>query len=136
MHPARWCWVTTFFGHDLHKLRMEADTQQSSATELACHVQDPERYGVVTLDAAGQVSRIEEKPAVSKSRHSVTGLYFYDNQIVCVAKTIKSSARGELEITVEACLAWNDPGIGIQWLSRVPPIFPVKDRQSRRLKLT
>jgi glucose-1-phosphate thymidylyltransferase len=88
-----------FFGHDFAKLLSDADTQTSGATVFAYHVQDPERYGVVTFDAAGRASSIEEKPAHPKSNFAVTGLYFYDNDVVKIAKTVQPSARGELEIT-------------------------------------
>lgn len=88
-----------YYGHDFHGLLGAADAKVSGATVFAYHVNDPERYGVVAFDAQNRVSSIEEKPQIPKSNYAVTGLYFYDQQVVDIAKAVKPSARGELEIT-------------------------------------
>jgi glucose-1-phosphate thymidylyltransferase len=117
-----------FFGHDL-SLRLEraaartAGAALSGATIFACVVQDPQRYGIVELDAQRRALSLEEKPAQPKSRYAVTGLYFYDERIVDIAKSIRPSARGELEITdvnnrylAEGCLNVELLGRGDAWL--------------------
>ena len=88
-----------FYGHDFHQLLGNAMARTDGATVFAYHVNDPERYGVAEFDASGKVLSLEEKPAQAKSRYAVTGLYFYDQQVVELAKNLKPSKRGELEIT-------------------------------------
>lgn len=88
-----------FYGHDFHMLLGSAMQRTNGASVFAYHVNDPERYGVVDFDANGKAMSLEEKPAKPKSNYSVTGLYFYDNQVIDFAKNLKPSPRGELEIT-------------------------------------
>jgi glucose-1-phosphate thymidylyltransferase len=88
-----------FYGHDLYMQLRRATAKREGATIFAYHVQDPERYGVVAFDSHDRVTSLEEKPAKPKSNYAVTGLYFYDNQVVDIAASLKPSARGELEIT-------------------------------------
>ncbi len=88
-----------FYGHDLYALLEQAMVRTQGATVFAYHVQDPARYGVIAFDAQSRATSLEEKPVNPKSNYAVTGLYFYDNQAVDIACSLKPSARGELEIT-------------------------------------
>ena len=88
-----------FYGHDFNELLFNAMNRDDSATVFAYHVNDPERYGVAEFNKNNKVLSLEEKPKNPKSKYAVTGLYFYDNNVVSMAKSLKPSARGELEIT-------------------------------------
>ncbi len=112
-----------FFGHDFVKAMQHASARTEGATVFAYAVNDPERYGVVAFDADRKVTSLEEKPLKPKSRYAVTGIYFYDAQIVSVAEQMKPSARGELEITDVNCwylerglLCTELLGRGMAWL--------------------
>ena len=112
-----------FYGHDLHVQLARANAHLAGATVFAYAVADPERYGVAEFDASGRVVSLEEKPRQPKSRYAVTGLYFYDNRVVDIARDLRPSARGELEITDvnRRYLEWDElrcevMGRGMAWL--------------------
>ena len=104
-----------FYGHEIANDLQAANARSQGATVFAYRVHDPERYGVVEFDQSGRAVSLEEKPARPKSHHAVTGLYFYDNRVVEVARNMKPSARGELEITDvnRQYLAWGELGVSI-----------------------
>jgi glucose-1-phosphate thymidylyltransferase len=112
-----------FFGHGLPDLLARAATNQQGATVFAYHVRDPERYGVVTFDEKDRPVSIEEKPTSPSSNWAITGLYFFDNDVVRYASEVRPSARGELEITdLQSCylaagtLRVERMGRGFAWL--------------------
>lgn len=112
-----------FYGHHFDELLSNATAREEGASVFAYHVYDPERYGVVEFDANGKAVSLEEKPKQPKSNYAVTGLYFYDNDVVEIAKSLKPSARGELEITDVNCrymeagkLSVEIMGRGYAWL--------------------
>jgi glucose-1-phosphate thymidylyltransferase len=107
-----------FYGHGLtEKLKMAA-ARTKGATVFGYHVRDPERYGIVAFDAEGRANSIEEKPKVPKSTWAVTGLYFYDNDVVDIAASLKPSARGELEITDVNRVYLERGGLNVERLGR------------------
>ena len=107
-----------YYGHDLADMMQEADNNKEGATVFAYPVSDPERYGVVAFDENGKALSIEEKPLKPKSRYAITGLYFYDNQVVEIARTLKPSARGELEITDVNQVYLNSSKLNVQVMGR------------------
>lgn len=138
-----------FYGHDLSKLVKNATQKSSGATVFAYYVSDPQRYGIVEFNEAKEAINLEEKPAQPKSNYAVTGLYFYDNKVVEYAKSIKPSARGELEITdlnklymdnkslrVELLgrgYAWLDTGTHESLLQAASFVETVQDRQGLKI---
>ncbi len=107
-----------FYGHDLTTQLQTASQQESGATVFAYHVHDPERYGVVAFDKNGVATSLEEKPANPQSNYAVTGLYFYDNQVVDMAANLKPSPRGELEITDINKLYLNKQELSVEIMGR------------------
>lgn len=138
-----------FYGHDFAKDLRSAAKQTSGATVFAYPVTDPERYGVVEFDAERRAVSLEEKPAKPKSRYAVTGIYFYDNQVVQVAENLKPSPRGELEITdvnrwyleqgqlrcevMGRGMAWLDTGTHDSLLDASNFIFTLEQRQGLKV---
>ena len=138
-----------FYGHDLQELIQSADKRDTGATVFAYHVHDPERYGVAEFDDHNQVISLEEKPAQPKSNYAVTGLYFYDDQVVELARTLKPSPRGELEITdlnklylaqkslsveiIDRGYAWLDTGTHDSLLDAGQFISTIENRQGLKI---
>ena len=138
-----------FYGHDLHVQLGRANARASGATVFAYPVADPERYGVAEFDASGRVVSLEEKPKAPKSRYAVTGLYFYDQRVLDVARDLKPSARGELEITdvnrrylewgaldcevMGRGMAWLDTGTHESLLQAAQFIETIQERQGLKV---
>jgi len=138
-----------FYGHDFATLLQSAGEQTQGATVFAYAVQDPQRYGVVEFDGAGRAISLEEKPLAPKSRYAVTGLYFYDQNVVSMAKQVKPSARGELEITdlnrlyleqdrldvqtMGRGYAWLDTGTHESMLEASQFIYTIENRQGLKV---
>jgi glucose-1-phosphate thymidylyltransferase len=138
-----------FYGHDFQPMLERANARTDDATIFAYPVADPERYGVAEFDAGGRVMSLEEKPAHPKSRYAVTGLYFYDNEVIDIATALKPSARGELEITdvnraylqrralhVEVMgrgMAWLDTGTHESLLEAAQYIATIERRQGLKV---
>ena len=107
-----------FYGHDFQTLLGNANKRESGASVFAYHVQDPERYGVAEFDQGGRVLSLEEKPLIPKSNYAVTGLYFYDRQVVDLAKDLQPSPRGELEITDLNLLYLQQQSLNVEIMGR------------------
>ena len=107
-----------FYGHNFHRLLLNAKNREEGATIFTYHVQDPERYGVAEFDGKNQVISLEEKPIQPKSNYAVTGLYFYDEVVVEMAKSLKPSNRGELEITDLNQLYLNKNKLNVEVMGR------------------
>jgi glucose-1-phosphate thymidylyltransferase len=138
-----------FYGHDFQPMLERANARVADATVFAYPVADPERYGVAEFDASGRVVSLEEKPAHPRSRYAVTGLYFYDNEVIDIAAALKPSARGELEITdvnrvylqrrglhVEVMgrgMAWLDTGTHESLLEAAQYIATIERRQGLKI---
>lgn len=138
-----------FYGDGMHKLLAKAKSQEKGATVFAYYVKDPERYGVITFNNAGQVIGMEEKPKIPSSNYAVTGLYFYDNDVIEIAKNIKPSPRGELEITdinktylqrgdlnveiMDRSYAWLDTGTPASLMQASNFIHGIEERQGLKI---
>ncbi len=138
-----------FYGHGLPEMLQRAAGRTDGATVFGYYVTDPERYGVVSFDADGRASHIEEKPQEPRSNYAVTGLYFYDNEVVDIARSISPSARGELEITdVNRCylergalhvemmgrgFAWLDTGTHASLLDAANYVRVIEERQGLKI---
>jgi glucose-1-phosphate thymidylyltransferase len=107
-----------FYGHDFDKNLSAARAKLEGGTVFAYHVNDPERYGVVEFDVTGRAISLEEKPKRPKSNYAVTGLYFYDNNVIEIAKSVKPSARGELEITTVNQIYLDSGKLDVQVMGR------------------
>jgi len=138
-----------FYGHDLPVMLREAASQKTGATIFGYYVRDPERYGVVEFDKEGNVLSIEEKPKEPKSNYAVIGLYFYDNDVIKIAKSVKPSWRGELEITdvnkaylrrgnlrvklMGRGFAWLDTGTHTSLVDATQFVKTIEDRQGLKI---